>query len=373
MNEQHNYCIMRSLLLLSAVLSVEAQNMETTASNKDLTTYYDNYEDYFNQNSEDYGACRYGRPSAMFLPVLYSLCFVIGIIGNGLVFWVILARLMLRSMTDVCLLNLAIADLLLLCNLPFLAHYSRADWVFGDAMCKVVMGTYYVGFYSGIFFVTMMSIDRYLAIVHAVYALKARTRTYGVIASAVIWIFGILASFPEIYFISAYSQSNSTLCGVHCDKQHLKVFGIIKMNVLTLVVPLGVMVFCYSMIIWRLLHRKSTKRKTIQLVLFVVVVFFCCWVPYNIASFFKALELMYIYAGCDSSKAIQLSLQITEAVAYSHTCWNPILYVFVGEKFRKHLLTLINKTFCKKYPFIRPKSQSMYSQTSKTEDTSTNL
>ncbi|KAL4616936.1 C-C chemokine receptor type 4-like [Arapaima gigas] len=121
---------------------------------------YNSYEDYYNESFEDYGACRYGRPSAMFLPVLYSLFFVIGFIGNGLVFWVILARVKLCNMTDVCLLNLAIADLLLLCTLPFLAHYSRADWVFGDGMCKMLMGTYYVGFYSGIYFVTLMSIDR---------------------------------------------------------------------------------------------------------------------------------------------------------------------------------------------------------------------
>ncbi|KAL4616934.1 C-C chemokine receptor type 4-like [Arapaima gigas] len=330
--------------------------------------WYENYDDYYNA-SEDSSVCRYGRPNATILPVLYSLFFVIGLIGNGLVFWVILARVKLRSMTDVCLLNLAIADLLLLCTLPFLAHYSRAGWVFGDAMCKVVMGTYYVGFYSGIFFVTMMSIDRYLAIVHAVYALRARTRTYGVIASAVIWIFGISASFPEIYFISAYPQSNTTVCSVNYNtvNKSWQIRILLKMNILCFLVPLGIMVFCYSMIIWRLLRSKSLKRKTIRLVLLVVVVFFCCWVPFNVASFFKALELMHIYTGCDSSKAIQLSLQITEAVAYSHSCWNPILYVFVGEKFRKHLQNLINRTFGKKHPFFHTMSQSLHSQSSRTE------
>uniref|UniRef100_A0A8C9R0K0 C-C motif chemokine receptor 8 n=1 Tax=Scleropages formosus TaxID=113540 RepID=A0A8C9R0K0_SCLFO len=295
----------------------------------------------------DYSSlCRYERHGALFLPVLYSLCFVIGLIGNSLVFWVILARVKLRNMTDVCLLNLAIADLLLLCALPFLAHSSRADWVFGEAMCKIILSTYYIGFYSGIFFVILMSIDRYLAIVHAVYALKARTRTYGLIASAVVWILGFLASFPEVHFITVDHLSNDTQCLVNYNtNKSLTVFGLLKMNVLGLLIPLGVMVFCYSMIIRRLLRSKSLKSKTIQLVLLVVVVFFCCWVPYNVASFFKALELLQVYTACHSSKAIRLSLQITEALAYSHTCWNPILYVFVGEKFRKHLLTLINRAF----------------------------
>ncbi|KAG1940172.1 C-C chemokine receptor type [Pimephales promelas] len=38
----------------------------------------------------------------------------------------------LRSMTDIFLLNLAIADLLLVSSLPFLAHYTRDQWIFGD-------------------------------------------------------------------------------------------------------------------------------------------------------------------------------------------------------------------------------------------------
>uniref|UniRef100_A0A8C9UXY2 G-protein coupled receptors family 1 profile domain-containing protein n=1 Tax=Scleropages formosus TaxID=113540 RepID=A0A8C9UXY2_SCLFO len=335
----------------------------------DPLVYSGNYEDYYNDSFEDFGVCKYERHSALFLPVLYSLCFVIGLIGNGLVFWVILARVKLRNMTDVCLLNLAIADLLLLCALPFLAHYSRADWVFGEAMCKIILGTYYIGFYSGIFFVTLMSIDRYLAIVHAVYALKARTRTYGLIASAVVWILGVLASFPELHFIAVQSQFNSILCLVHYNTEDnfLRVFGLLKMNALGLLIPLIIIVFCNSVIISRQLYSKLMKRKTIHLVLSVVVVFFCCWVPYNVASFFKALEFIEVYTACHSSKAIRLSLQITEALAYSHTCWNPVLYVFVEKRFRKHLLQLTNNTLSIKHPFFNTISPVLHSQTSKTD------
>uniref|UniRef100_A0A8C9QWB7 C-C motif chemokine receptor 8 n=1 Tax=Scleropages formosus TaxID=113540 RepID=A0A8C9QWB7_SCLFO len=314
------------------------------------------YEDYYNF-SEDFGVCKYERHSALFLPVLYSLCFVIGLIGNGLVFWVILARLQLRSMRDVSLLNLAIADLLLLCALPFLAHYSRADWVFGEAMCKIILGTYYIGFYSGIFLVTLMSIDWYLAIVHAVYALKARTRTYGLIASAVVWLIGILASFPEISYISVHFHDDSILCSVDSKmKMSLRKFGLLKMNIFGLLIPLSVMVFCYSMIIRRLLRSESTKRKTIHLVLSVVVVFFCCWVPYNVASFFKALELFEVYTACHSSKAIRLSLQITEALAYSHTCWNPVLLLILWGRSSKHTALSFSESFSLlswKFPAIR--------------------
>ncbi|XP_072572809.1 C-C chemokine receptor type 8-like [Paramormyrops kingsleyae] len=295
----------------------------------------------------DFGLCEYERHSAVFLPVFYSLVFVFGVISNGLVLWVMLIPVKLQSITDICLLNLTVADLLLLITLPFLAHYSRVDWVFGPAMCKVVMSSYYIGFNSSIFFIVIMSIDRYLAVVHAVSSLKTRTRRYQAFMIAVTWIVGLLASFPEIALVDFHSKNDTRLCEFgYNTKAKLRAFGLFKMNVTSLLIPFFIMVFCYSMILRRILHLKSTKKKTIRLVLLVVMVFFCCWTPYNVASFFQALELVSIYIPCESSRVIRLSLQVTEAVAYSHTCLNPIVYVFVGEKFKRHLFKLMNRMPC---------------------------
>ncbi len=308
-----------------------------------------------------------------------------GLLGNSLVIWVITCGPRLRSMTDVCLLNLAVADLLLVCSLPFLAHQARDQWLFGDAMCKVVLGIYQIAFYCGIFFVSLMSIDRYLAVVHAVYAMRARSRSSGMIAAAVTWVAGFLASFPDLIFhkqqlvgnntwycLPDYSASNES------ENSHFwRVFSLLKMNVLGLFIPVFIMGFCYSQIIGRLLYSQSSKKQAIRLVLIVVAVFFSCWVPYNVASFFKVLELLHIYAECESSKAIRLTLQVTEAIAYSHSCLNPILYVFVGEKFRRNLLRLISRTPCRLCQVIKaclPQDRifgSVYSQTTSLDERST--
>ncbi|XP_048881227.1 C-C chemokine receptor type 8-like isoform X1 [Brienomyrus brachyistius] len=303
------------------------------------------YTDY--SLPSDNGLCEYERHSAGFLPVFYSLLFVFGLISNGLVLWVMLMCVKLQSITDMCLLNLTVADLLLLITLPFLAHYSRADWVFGPGMCKVVMSSYYIGFNGSIFFIVIMSIDRYLAVVHAVSSLKTRTRRYQAIMIGITWILALLASFPEIALVEFHSQNDTRLCEFgHNTKVQWRAFGLFKMNVTSLLIPFFIMVFCYSMILRRILFLKSTKKKTIRLVLLVVMVFFCCWTPYNVASFFYALELVNIYIPCEFSKVIRLSLQVTEAVAYSHTCLNPIIYVFVGQKFRSHLFKLMNRMPC---------------------------
>ncbi|KAM4735523.1 C-C chemokine receptor type 4-like [Anableps anableps] len=292
-------------------------------------------------------------------------------------------------MTDVCLFNLAIADLLMVCSLPFLAHQARDQWVFGDAMCKMVLGIYHIAFYCGIFFICLMSIDRYLAIVHAVYALKARTRTFGIVAAAVTWVSGFLASFPDLIFLKKQLAGNgSQYCypdfsqksnnGNFLSHHSWTVFSLFKMNILGLFVPIFILSFCYSQIIWRLLSSQSSKRQAIRLVVIVVAVFFCCWVPYNVATFFKALELLNIYISCESSKAIRLALQITEVIAYSHSCLNPILYVFVGEKFRRHLVRLINRAPCSLCQMIKmyipqDRGTSVYSQTTSVDERNTGV
>ncbi|XP_006804452.1 C-C chemokine receptor type 5 isoform X1 [Neolamprologus brichardi] len=357
------------------------ESFSTPATNIDENDY-----DYGNETDIDYdefGPCVYRRHGATFLPAIYIIFFLLGILGNSLVFWVITCGARLRTMTDVCLLNLAIADLLLVCSLPFLAHQARDQWVFGDAMCKIVLGIYHIVFYCGIFFITLMSIDRYLAIVHAVCAMRARTRSFGMIAAAITWGAGFLASFPDLIFLqeqrnvsgqhTCYPGFPEVSSGIH----FWAVFSIAKMNIVGLLIPIIILGFCYSQIIWRLLNSQSSKKQAIRLVVIVVAIFFCCWFPYNIAALFRALELKHRILDCGYSKAIRLALQITEAIAYSHSCLNPILYVFVGEKFRRHLLRMINRSPCRLCQLIKvfiPQdriSTSVYSQTTSVDERST--
>ncbi|XP_066539972.1 C-C chemokine receptor type 3-like isoform X2 [Hoplias malabaricus] len=269
----------------------------------------------------------------------------------------------LKSMTDVCLLNLALADLLLVLSLPFLAHYSNNSWIFGQAMCKLVLGMYYVGFYGGIFLIMLMTIDRYLVVILDVFALRVRTKMYVVLASLIIWIISVSASFPELVYIQTKDTGNDTICSAYLDSSleenftqdhSLKVIGLFKMNILGLLVTLLIVGYCFMMVLMRLLTIRTAKKYAMRLVILVMVVFFCCWTPYNIAAFLKGLELKgIIHTDCNTSRMIQRSLQITEALAYFHSCLNPFLYVFVGEKFKRHLVRLLLRTPCNKLPFMK--------------------
>ncbi|XP_072538748.1 C-C chemokine receptor type 4-like [Salminus brasiliensis] len=273
---------------------------------------------------------------------------MVGLIGNALVVWVIAVGTRLKSMADVCLLNLALADLLLVLSLPFLAHHFNHYWIFGSAMCALVYSMHFVGFYGGIFFIVLMSIDRYLAVVHAVFAIRVRTKACGIVASLVIWILAVGASFPELLYIKVTKSTTYLLCSPYpltSNSDFYRAVGIFKMNIVGLLIPLTVVGFCYSMVLQRLHRSSSSKKHAMRLIVLVIVVFFCCWAPYNIAAFLRGLQIMGVISEtCKFTERIQLTLQITEAVAFSHSCLNPVLYVFVGEKFRRHLVRLVRET-----------------------------
>lgn len=147
------------------------------------------------------------------LAILYCLLFVFGLLGNSLVLLVLLACKRLRSITDMYLLNLALSDLLFVFSFPFQTHYQLDQWVFGTVICKVVSGFYYIGFFSSMFFIILMSVDRYLAIVHAIYAMKVRTAHTGTVLSLAVWLTATAAASPLLVFYQvAPEDDTAVLC-----------------------------------------------------------------------------------------------------------------------------------------------------------------
>ncbi|NXT86578.1 CCR4 protein, partial [Anhinga rufa] len=275
------------------------------------------------------------------LPVLYSLLFVAGLVGNAFIIWILTVFKKVRAMTDVYLLNLAISDLLFVFSLPFLVQYSIvSQWTFGNAMCKIISSAYFIGFYSSTFFITIMSIDRYLAIVRSVYALQVRTTAYGFITSLVLWAIAILASTPDLIFFQETIYNNQTKCTPHYPDSNngWKTFSNFEVNVLGWLIPVSVLIFCYHGILKNLQKcHTQNKYKAMKLVFIVVIVFFLFWTPINIVIFLDSLRNMYIIDDCQTSQKLELAMEVAEALSFIHCCLNPVIYAFVGEKFKKYL------------------------------------
>ncbi|NXL91525.1 CCR8 protein, partial [Alectura lathami] len=306
------------------------------------TTEYDyGYDENAAPCNEGNGFRRF---TSLLLPILYCLVFVFCLLGNSLVLWVLLTRKRLMTMTDVCLLNLAASDLLFVVPLPFQAYYAADQWVFGNAMCKIMAGIYYMGFYSSIFFITLMSIDRYIAIVHAVYAMKIRTASCGVMISLVLWLVAGLASVPNIVFNQQLEIEQSMQCvPTYPPGSNIwKVVSQFTVNILGLLIPLSILIYCYAQILKNLRKCKNqNKIKAIKMIFIIVIVFFLFWTPFNIALFLDSLQSLYVIDDCQDSSRIAQALQLTETISFIHCCLNPVIYAFAGVTFKAHLKGLL--------------------------------
>ncbi|XDA86652.1 hypothetical protein R6Z07F_016389 [Ovis aries] len=318
-------------------------------NDEEPTTSYD--YDY----SEPCRKTSVGQIEAQLLPPLYSLVFIFGFVGNLLVVLILINCKKLKSMTDIYLLNLAISDLLFLLTMPFWAHYAADQWVFGNAMCKFFTGLYHIGYFGGIFFIILLTIDRYLAIVHAVFALKARTVTFGVVTSGVTWVVAVFASLPGIIFIKSLEEHSGYACAPYFPLGW-KNFHTVMRSILGLVLPLLVMIVCYSGIIKTLLRCRNEKKKhkAVRLIFVIMIVYFLFWAPYNIVLLLSTFQEFFGLSTCKSSSQLDQAMQVTETLGMTHCCINPIIYAFVGEKFRRYLSVFfrkhIAKHLCKQCP-----------------------
>ncbi|KAM9308263.1 chemokine XC receptor 1-like [Gastrophryne carolinensis] len=282
-----------------------------------------------------------------FTVILNSFLFIFGIIGNCLVLWVISVCESLESLTNIFIINLSVADLILASCLPFFAVYHHQGWVFGATACKVFNILFAIGFYSGLIFLTLLTYHRYIAVVDPLSALKAKRPLIGVLITVIAWITSLTISTPLIIFHVQNAHSDST----KCEFDHILpvLFSHYQQNI-SFFLAFCVIIFCYFKIISTLQHSRSQRNhKPLKLIFCIVVVYFLSWTPYSIAILLQSFHFHGILKECELIKGIDYAKYVSEKIAISHCCLNPVLYAFVGIKFRRHLMHLIKwRCPCKK-------------------------
>ncbi|XP_056324211.1 chemokine XC receptor 1 [Danio aesculapii] len=271
--------------------------------------------------------------------VCYAIIFFISILGNGFLIGALTCYEDVKRATNLFMFCLALFDLLFTLTLPFWSAEFLHHWVFGDVVCKIMTGAYFVGIYGSLILLTTMTLDRFVVVVVRSYWLT-RSRRLKCAKGACIgaWIISLIACLrdsvsakvQDIHIENYSCQSISTT-----DEK----FGYYAQLILLFFVPFAVIVFCYAKILLTFMST-STKQKsrTVILVLCIVVAFFICWGPYHII-----VVLMSIY-DFDACKHYELHIAfiVCRILAFSHCCINPALYIVRG-KYRKLLCSLL---FC---------------------------
>ncbi|XP_039974710.1 C-X-C chemokine receptor type 3.1 [Xiphias gladius] len=296
---------------------------------------------------------------ALYIPVLYSVACVVGILGNGVLLGVLVQSRKTWSVTDTFILHLGVADVLLLVTLPlWAAQATQAQgWTFGTPLCKITGAVFTINFYCGIFLLACISLDRYLSIVHAT-QMYSRRKPWVVQASCfAVWFFSLLLSIPDWIFLDDAKDDRRNKR--ECVRNYLK-FGYgavynwrlasrLLYHAVGFLLPSLVLIFCYSCILRRL--RCGTqgfkKQKAFRVIISVVMVFFLCWTPYNITLMMDTLHLDNGNDSCGVRTSLEKAKIVTSSLGYLHCTLNPILYAFVGVKFRRQLLNILRSLGCK--------------------------
>ncbi|CAL1597084.1 unnamed protein product [Knipowitschia caucasica] len=285
----------------------------------------------------------------VFLPIMYAVALVVGLSGNALVLVVYTSRLRLRTLTDVCILNLAISDLLLLFTLPFWAADAVHGWKLGSATCKITSFAYSANFSCGMLLLACISVDRYRAVMQVTRGRpggNSKVRVQWLLVCVALWATACFLSLPELIFStvkhSHYRMSCTAMYPAHMAKATKAALELLEV-LLRFLVPFVVMAVCYSCV-GRVLSRgaggqRQKKWRALRVLLAVVAVFLLTQLPYTVVKLCRALDVIYGHVtDCDASKSLDYALQVTESLALTHACINPLLYACMGSSFRPHIL-----------------------------------
>ncbi|XP_036936077.1 C-C chemokine receptor type 9-like [Acanthopagrus latus] len=324
----------------------------TTETNYYATDTSDFTDDYdIGQNENTVCSRSWVREfRGMYEPPLFWIIFILGALGNLLVVWIYTTvRNRLKTMTDVYLLNLAVADLLFLCMLPFWAVDAIKGWDFGIGVCKLVSAIYKINFFSSMFLLTCISVDRYIAIVQVTKAqnLKKKRLFYSKLACLGVWLLSTLLALPEFIFAqvktSTKGPSFCTLVYWNNEYNRTKILVLSLQICMGFCLPLIVMFFCYSVIIRTLLQARSfEKHKALRVIFAVVLVFVLSQLPFNSLLIVEATQAANTtITDCNTVISFDIAGQVAKSLAYTHACLNPLLYVFIGVRFRQDLLKIV--------------------------------
>ncbi|XP_013871808.1 free fatty acid receptor 2 isoform X1 [Austrofundulus limnaeus] len=233
---------------------------------------------------------------------VYIITFVLGFPANVLAFYTFLKKVRQRpTPIDILLLNLTISDLLFLLFLPFKMQeaMNNMKWELPYALCPVSGFVFYMTIYNSTFFLTAVSVERYLGVAFPIKHTLKRRPVYAVAASIFFWIFSFLhlSIVFIVPFIGEESHRNSTfgdeikseVCYENFTAEQLKVLLPVRLElcVVLFCIPFLISSFCYInfiRILSRLQHIDRRRRlRAIGMALGTLLVFALCFGPYNVS------------------------------------------------------------------------------------------
>ncbi|XP_007499847.1 atypical chemokine receptor 2 [Monodelphis domestica] len=344
-----------------------ASSAPTSLENTSLYDYY-YFENFPDTVCRKEAILSFGQ---VFLPIFYSLVFVLGLGGNLFFLIVLLYSARSRRVTEIYLLNLVVSNLLFTITLPFWGVSAAWHWGFGEVLCKIICTLYTTSLYGSIFFLGCMSLDKYLDVVHAQTHHRQWTSAKSRLLTGGVWTVALVLSIPDLVF-ARLQEGPSGRQNCHLDfGENGPVWKLVlrfQQSALGFILPLFTMAFFYTRIVCVLtVLRPRGRSRALWRAALLVVTFFALWGPYNITLFLHSLQDLQVLESCEVSKHLDYALQVTESIAFLHSCLSPFLYLFVHHRLKKHLKKVLEVIFKRCRESAAHPSQASYSNSYSTD------
>ncbi|NWI38101.1 GPR35 protein, partial [Picathartes gymnocephalus] len=263
----------------------------------------------------------------VYIPVL-----ALGVPLNAVAFWVFCCKLKRWTETKVYMINLIVADSFLLFTLPFLLYFTKYKHPI-DGLCSAIQNIYFTNMPMSILIITLIAIDRYVAIKFPLKAKILRSPLKSASACGVLWI-------ALIIYSNLYQRLQEDWEGCCFRKpsiqqpSYLSLFSIIC----GYFVPLGIVIFCSVQVIGCLKEKMATsshETKLLQRAVHIVSVNLCvfavCFSPFYIA---RLLRFAVDAAGAQSlMPGVITYIKISVCLANCNCCLDAFCYYFAAKEF----------------------------------------
>ncbi|ESP05281.1 hypothetical protein LOTGIDRAFT_102897, partial [Lottia gigantea] len=295
------------------------------------------------------------------LLILYIPIFLLAVLGNSSVLMIILWHPPLRTITNLFLVNLAMADfsVCIVCIPMAVGQAVYSVWIYGEFMCKVTGFLQGVTVVASIFTIAVLSLDRLLAIRHPMIFKRVANYKMAARIISVIWILSCSVMAPLLVYRKTQTlplSPNESLHFCHEDWPSLKHRQIYDscLFAIVYVIPGCIIATSYGLIgrqLWtedENLKRSESeisrgmsqkimvgRKRIAKMLIALAILFAACWLPYYIVTLYLDFET-------DQSDDFLLVLPFTIFLGHANSALNPILYFYTSQSFRKYLFKWIN-------------------------------
>ncbi|XP_077445449.1 P2Y purinoceptor 3-like [Stigmatopora argus] len=295
----------------------------------------------------------------VFLPICYSFTFVFSLSLNAVVLYRSFRRTKRWNASLIYMVNLASTDFMYGLSLPFLvaSYVMRDRWVFGDFMCRLVRFLFYFNLYGSIFFLTCISVHRYLGICHPMRVMALETKKAVKWACVLVWAVVFALTCPIFRFARTARavQGGADSCwddAIDRDFSDYVPYAVV-LHLLGFFLPFAVVAWCYSRVVRAIFKTLPSgarraeeaavfpgahspyagrRRKSIRTIVTITLLFALCFFPFHVTRTVFLLLKLSKGVPCQTVTTVSMCYKITRPLASFNAWLNALLYFLTKEK-----------------------------------------